>query len=319
MLTNVVPLRSAQQPSHVPALMLGLSPVRRMSMPNGDRGTAFTIGKLRELVHQGMTDQFINRQAMAIVRAAGVREFDFLGEIRAIYEWTRRNIRFFKDIDGVETLRTAREIITVGGGDCDDINATLMPALLATIGHSVRLVTISSDPQAPEAFSHVYCQVQLSDGRWLDLDAARRDPAFGKGPQRWFRKRVWSLTDNDYRDVGQIGLGGYFMETRTRSGRRQMRRMGDFEDIADSLAKIIQPIGTATANIINATNGGIRVPGYATNPATGQLVPIGPQGQLMVSSAPGGIFTSASGSIPTWLLAIGGVVGGLLLVNLVKK
>jgi hypothetical protein len=290
-----------------------------MSMPNGDRGTAFTISKLRELVHQGMTDQFINRQAMAIVRAAGVREFDFLGEIRAIYEWTRRNIRFFKDIDGVETLRTAREIITVGGGDCDDINATLMPALLGTIGHTVRLVTISSDPQAPEAFSHVYCQVQLPDGRWLDLDAARRDPAFGKGPQRWFRKRVWSLTDNDYRDVS--GLAGYMVETRTRSGRRQMRRMGDFTDILDSLAPVIQSAGTATANIINATNGGIRanIPGYAVNPATGQLVPIGPQGQLMVSSAPGGIFTSASGSIPNWMLIGGGLLGALLLVKAVGK
>jgi len=321
--TNLVPIRSAQQqsfPAQSNVLTIGqpLSPVRRMSMPGGDRGTEFTVAKIRELVHQGMTDQLINRQAMAIVHAAGVQAFDFVGEIRVVFDWVRRNIRFFKDIDGVETLRTAREILTIRGGDCDDINAVLLPSLLLTIGHSVRLVTISSDADAPGVFSHIYCEVEIG-GQWVPLDAARRDPAFGKGPRSYFRKRIWSLTEDRYRDVS--GLGSYYAQGRTRSGRRQMRRLGDFSDILDSIAPVIQNVGTATANIINATNGGIRanVPGFAVNPATGQLVPIGPNGQLVVSSAPGGVFASGAGSIPNWLLYGGMGLGAILLLQAVRK
>jgi hypothetical protein len=100
-----------------------------------------------------------------------------------------------------------------------------------------------------------------------------------------------------------------------------LRRLGDFTDILDSIGPLVANVGTATANIINATNGGIRanIPGFAVNPATGQLVPIGPQGQLMVSSAPGGIFTSAQGSIPNWMLYGGALLGGLLLFKAVGK
>jgi hypothetical protein len=286
-----------------------------MSMPGGDRGTEFTIARIRELVHQGMTDQLINRQAMAIVRAAGVQPFDFAGEVRAIYDWVRRNVRFFKDIEGVETLRTAREILTIQGGDCDDINAVLLPSLLLTIGHQVRLVTISNYPDQPRVFSHVYCQVEMN-GQWVDLDAARRDPAFGKGPRSYFRKRIWSLTSNDYRDVA--GLAGYFTPSRGRNGRPGMRRLGDFSDILDSIAPVIQAAGSATANIITATNTGIRpsVPGFAVNPATGQLVPINPSGQLAISSAPGGFVASGTGSIPNWML-YGGL--GLLAFLVARK
>jgi hypothetical protein len=300
---------------------MGLSPVRSMGMPGGDRGTEFTIAKIRELVHQGMTDQLINRQAMAIVHAAGVQPFDFAGEVRSIFDWVRRNIRFFKDIDGVETLRTAREILTIRGGDCDDINAVLLPSLLLTIGHGVRLVTISSDPGAPRTFSHVYCEVEMN-GQWVPLDAARRDPAFGKGPRNYFRKRVWDLASNDFQDVSGLssgsprGLAGYFAPARNpRNGRKQMRRLGDFTDVLDSLAPVISSVGTATANIITATNTGIRpsVPGFAVNPATGQLVPINPSGQLAISSGTGGVFASGTGSIPNWMIY--GALGlGVLLV-----
>lgn len=295
-----------------------LSPVRRMTMPGGDRGTEFTVAKIRELVHQGMTDQLINRQAMAIVHAAGVQAFDFVGEIRAVFDWVRRSIRFFKDIDGVETLRTAREILTIRGGDCDDINAVLLPSLLLTIGHSVRLVTISSDADVPGVFSHIYCEVEMG-GQWVPLDAARRDPAFGKGPRNYFRKRIWSLTEDRHRDVS--GLGSYYMQGRTRSGRRQMRRLGDFSDIASGIAELVGSAGSATANIINATNGGIRasIPGFAVNPATGQLVPINPQGQLQVSTGPGGVFAAGAGSIPNWLIYSGMGLGAFLLLQAVRK
>jgi hypothetical protein len=284
---------------------LGLQPVISLPLADGDQGTAQTIARIRKLVHQGMCDQFVNRSAIQIVRGAGIQQFDFAGEVKAIYEWVKRNIRFTKDIAGIETLRTAREILLVRAGDCDDINSILLSSLLATIGHDVRLVTISSDPEAPRVFSHIYIEVEMG-GEWVPLDSARRDPAFGRGPHSYFRKRIWSLTNSGFQDVQ--GLGGYYARA-GRSGR--MRRMGDFDDIASDLSQIIGSAGTATASIIRASSTpSIGVPGFAVNPATGQLVPITPSGQLVLSSAPGGILTSATGSIPNWM-----IYGGIALLG----
>lgn len=288
--------------------VLGLQPVLRLPLNDGDRGTAETIARIRKLVHQGMTDQFVNRTAIQIVRAAGIQQFDFVGEIKAIYEWVKQNIRFTKDIAGVETLRTAREILLVRAGDCDDINSILLSSLLATIGHDVRLVTISSDPSAPRVFSHIYIEVEMG-GQWVPLDSARRDPAFGRGPNSYFRKRIWSLTNSGFQDVQ--GLAGYYAQQR--GGRA--RRMGDFSDIADGISQLIAAGGTAASSIIRSTNAppSFGVPGFAVNPATGQLVPVTPTGQLVVSSAPGGILTSAAGTIPNWMIY--GLMGlGLVMV-----
>jgi len=302
-MTQAAP-RSAQNNS---SLVLGLQPVVSVPLSDGDRGTAQTVERIRKLVHQGMTDQYINRVAISIVKQAGVQQFDFVGEVRAIYEWVRRQIRFTKDIAGIETLRTAREILLVKAGDCDDINSVLLPALLATIGHDVRLVTISSDPAAPGIFSHIYCEVEIN-GAWVPLDSARRDPAFGRGPKRFFRKRIWSLTNTGFQDVQ--GLGGYYQHHRGR-----MRRMGDFTDIAGSISQLIGSAGAATANIIRATTPG-GMPGFAINPATGQPVPLTPTGQLAISSVPGGVMTSAAGSIPNWVLYAGVGLGAVLLVSM---
>src|SRR6266403_368761 len=88
----------------------------------------------------------------------------------------------------------------------DDINAILLPAMLKTAGHRVRLVTIASHPAAPEQFSHVYCEANV-EGRWIPLDAARSGTRFGSAPSRAFRKRVWSLDADSYQDLRGLGCG----------------------------------------------------------------------------------------------------------------
>ena len=285
------------------AVVLGLAPVQRFTIADGDRGTAQTIAKIRKLVHQGMTDQLVNRVAIGIVR--GVPQFDFAGEVKAVYSWVLANIRFVRDVFNVETLRTAREVLTVQAGDCDDINAVLLPSLLLTIGANVRLITISANPEDPETFSHIYCEVEMPDGGWLPLDCARRDPAFGRGPRYYFRKRAWSLTDSAYRDLR--GLGSYF---------RDFRRLGDFSDIAGSVAQLISAGGTAAANIIRSTTAPQFVPqGYTTNPFTGQVVPLNPAGSVALTSAPGGVLASGSGSIPNWMIYAALGVGALILLK----
>ncbi len=170
----------------------------------GDAGTAQTIAMIRQLVDQGVRDPVINRQALAIVR--GVRPYDDAGEVRAIYDWVRRNVAFRKDVAGKETLRRARTILEVRAGDCDDINAVLLPSLLGTIGYPTRLVTIAGNPAAPDQFTHIYAEARVR-GRWIPLDAARKDARFGLAPGRYLRRRIWQINSDDYQDVQ--GLSGY--------------------------------------------------------------------------------------------------------------
>ncbi len=170
------------------------------SLLSGDAGTAQTIAAIREQVDAALRDPWVRQTAGWIVER--VREHDELGEVRAVYEWVRQHIRYVKDPIGKETLSSARWTLSHGFGDCDDINAILLPALAGVIGYPVRLVTIS---QEPGDFSHVYAEVFVA-GRWIPLDAARPGARFGTAPAHYARKRVWSLTDSEFQDVR--GLNG---------------------------------------------------------------------------------------------------------------
>lgn len=291
-----------------PPIFGGLSPVKRAWLSDGDLGTAQTIDKIRKLVHDGMTDQFVNRWAIWIVRGSGVPQFDFDGEQRGIFAWVMNSIRFVRDVFNIETIRSAREILTVQAGDCDCINAVLLPSLLMTIGNNVRLVTIATDPQRPQEFTHIYCEVQGQDGSWIPIDSARIAAKFGRGPNHWFRMRRWSLTDNSYEDVqsGQgaarsnfvdlwgmqrLGLSGYFRNLR-----------GYLGDTATDIAALLAAGGNTAAQLINAANGNTAVP-------LASSASFLPQGTLVASSVPGGLATSATGTFPSWLIFLALGVG----------
>lgn len=209
-----------------------------LPLAEGDEGTCQTIAYIRQLVDQGVKNAQVNRTAVEIVRP--VAAHDHLNEVRAVYEWVHANVRFVRDIINKETLRPAHTILEVRAGDCDDINGILLPSLLGTIGYATRLVTVASNPTAPDAFSHVYAEV-LVDGRWIPLDAARPGVVFGMAPARAFRRRVWSLADDRYQDVGWLnGMSGY------------IPRRGGLGFDWGELIKVIPGMAQATTQIITA-------------------------------------------------------------------
>lgn len=106
--------------------------------------------------------------------AAGLRQKDFLGEARRLSDWVRDHIRYVGDIEDVETIADPVSILRIGAGDCDD-KATLLAALLLSIGHTPRFVALA---QQPGQFNHVWVQ-DLVDGRWIDLETTEPLP-FGK-------------------------------------------------------------------------------------------------------------------------------------------
>ncbi|MGH8864428.1 MAG: transglutaminase-like domain-containing protein [Burkholderiales bacterium] len=303
---------------------------RAQSIPlaAGDAGTAQTIAAMRRLIEEGKKDPAVHETAATILQ--GVRAFDWNGERRAIYEWVRRNIRFTRDVYGKETLHSAREILRLRIGDCDDYTV-LLCALLATVGHKTRIVTISSNDEDPEQFSHVYPEV-FAEGTWIAIDAARRNPAYSLAPERFHRKRIWDTSSPEYVDVA--GLNGMssvnprpgalpsayradvyplFRQPRAiplrglgHYGRRRVRDLGvDWSEIAD----VITAGGQTTANIIAAS----RASPYNLYPTTGAGVAQRvPYGGVIQPTPGGGIF--AGGINPTWLL----LGGGLLLVVMLR-
>lgn len=104
----------------------------------------------------------------------GLPQKDFQGEARRLFEFVRDQIRYVKDIDGVETLHSAERVLSNRAGDCDD-KSILLAALLLSIGHTPRFVAVAFEP---DVFSHVWVQDYLN-GRWVDLEATERVP-FGQ-------------------------------------------------------------------------------------------------------------------------------------------
>lgn len=289
----------------------------------GDDGTAQTVRKIRGLVNSGKNDPRINHFVGKLFRTAGVASYDRDGERRALFAWVLRNIRFMQDPTDAECLRPAATTLEWGFGDCDDINAILLPALLKTAGHHVRLVTISSHPAAPRQFSHVYCEAfDERTGRWIPLDAARRGTSFGSAPSHHFRKRVWSLESDDYKDLAGMGCGscggrcsGCSMTRRNLGTHMRLAGLGRVyrssglgQDGFDwsAFANVLNSAGNATANIVRAAQApGIVFPSSAAYPSVGVAPTVLPGGGV-----------SAVGSVSSQtLVLIGAALVGVVLLT----
>lgn len=209
-------------------MQLAGSGVVSYPLAGGDLGTEQTIVHIRRLVDEALRDPEVNRAAIEILKAAGATGYDAARQARAIFHWVVRRIGYVPDPVGKELLRPANVILRVGVGDCDEINAILLPALLGSVGIRTRLVTISTHPEYPEEFSHVYCEAWFG-GQWVPLDAARRGASWLRRPARGIRKRVWSLTSNEYEDIrGLAGLARDCPQPQNRMAGltpRQRRRM----------------------------------------------------------------------------------------------
>jgi len=135
---------------------MGLSPVKRFTIADGDLGTSQTIDKIRKLVHDGMTDQYVNRMAMPSCARPGSPSSTSRVRYARSTTGCQQTSALCVTSSAWRRCATPREILTTRAGDCDDINATLLPALLMTVGAHVRLVTISSDARDPNTFTHIY-------------------------------------------------------------------------------------------------------------------------------------------------------------------
>ena len=110
-----------------------------VQVPSGNAGTLVTAGIIGRMIRDGSKDFRVRQKAIEIFRVAGVAPKDRFGEIRSLFEWVRRNIRYTRDIFRVELLHTARRMLELRAGDCDDMTILLGSMLMST-GYPVRLV-----------------------------------------------------------------------------------------------------------------------------------------------------------------------------------
>lgn len=195
----------ASSPARRPFLVQKKTPLKstRVRIPGGDRGIGQTIRYMYGAVmgNEGVGSPEIRRQAIQIVQ--GVASRDQQGEIAAVLQWVKTNIAFRGEY--AETVQTPLVTLQLRAGDCDD-QATLLAALLSSLGYKTRFRTVAADPSAPWAYSHVFTEVfQRKSGQWISLDSTVPQSVPGWQPPRVFRSQAWRTMGEDASSTAASG------------------------------------------------------------------------------------------------------------------
>jgi transglutaminase-like putative cysteine protease len=135
-----------------------------MALPDSPKSaTAGTLNVMRDIVRAYKTHPDIRQKATDLTRY--LESKDWTGEVRALWEFVKNQVRYVRDIAGVETVYTPDVTLQQMSGDCDD-KAVLLSSLLQAIGHPVRLVAVGFQPGD---FSHVYPETLIGQ-TWVPLE-----------------------------------------------------------------------------------------------------------------------------------------------------
>lgn len=104
-------------------------------------------------------------RSLAVNLTRDLLQKDYRAEACAILQYCRDNIRYVKDIRDTETLHHPETVLSIASGDCDD-KSILLGSLLYSIGHDVRFIAVSFEP---DFYCHVWVQDYIN-GQWLDLE-----------------------------------------------------------------------------------------------------------------------------------------------------
>src|SRR5213594_2698970 len=152
--------------------------IRVYRVPHGSAGTLVTARMIARLIREGAKDFYVRQKAIQIFRGYGVRPKNRFGEVVALFDWVKKNIRYTRDIFRTELLHSARRMLELRAGDCDDMTI-LLGAMLMSTGHPVRLILAGFRRNKPHMYSHIYPEVNVR-GRWVPIDARRNIPSGGR-------------------------------------------------------------------------------------------------------------------------------------------
>ena len=135
--------------------MNGLTPTITVPEP----GLTDIVGWMQKFAVKGKKDLVIRQLAEDICK--DLVQGDYSSEALAVYYWCCQNIRYMRDINGIEFLKEPRQLLETKSGDCDDIS-TLLASLLESMGNRCAFTLVSfGRPPVP---THVYCSIQTPSG-----------------------------------------------------------------------------------------------------------------------------------------------------------
>lgn len=137
--------------------------VTLQGIPSGPKGVNATLRIMRQLTRQGK--KYFPLRELALSLVENLNQKDWYGEIRALHTYVRDNIRYVKDINGIETVAQPQITVEMGQGDCDD-KSVLLATLLESIGHPTRFVAIGFKPGH---YSHVLVESKVGE-KWIPLE-----------------------------------------------------------------------------------------------------------------------------------------------------
>lgn len=105
-------------------------------------------------------------------------EKDWQREVQTIYEVMRSNVRYLRDIFGVDTYQSPQRTLDTQSGDCDCIT-TAMGAMFMSVGYPIALrIMETKDPgtgRRAGTWNHIFLLVGVpprDPKRWIPLDAS---------------------------------------------------------------------------------------------------------------------------------------------------
>ncbi len=155
-------------------------------IPEGAAGIRATLKAMARAARDAETELPIRNLAESIIIAVAGK--NYVGELAAIQNWVKRNIRYTRDPVNAETLKLPLALLESPQGDCDD-QATLVAALVMTIGFPARFVAIGMID--PGVFDHVYTEAKLGTV-WVSVETTEDVPV-GWRPEGVIARMEWHL------------------------------------------------------------------------------------------------------------------------------
>lgn len=132
-------------------------------IPNGVEGIRKTLKIMSKVVKAYKASPAIRELALSLTR--DLQQKSYKREVERIHAFVRDEIRYIKDIKGIETIQTPIQTLRLRSGDCDD-KSSLAASLLESIGHPTRFVAVGF---TPDSLCHVFVQTKIGK-EWISVE-----------------------------------------------------------------------------------------------------------------------------------------------------
>ena len=156
--------------------------------------TEDTLAKLVGLVRVGKNDANIRNTVEMVL--ANIPEKNWQAEIEAIFKFVKDNVRYTRDIEGVEFVKNPvlmlkdiqRGMYGSAQGDCDCMS-TFLATLLESAGYRAKFVIVRTSGNPYKTYNHIYVKAfDPKTSRWIPLDATMKEKPFGWEPESLAKK-----------------------------------------------------------------------------------------------------------------------------------